>query len=448
MKILSMTASFGKLQNARLELGGGLNLIVAPNEGGKSTWCAFLRAMLYGIPTNQRDKQGYIAEKNRYQPWNGGGMEGTMTLVWGDREITLRRGPRGSTPFGGFSAVYAGTEEPVPGLTGENCGERLLGVSREVYERSAFVGQGGAAIGPNGELEKRIAALVSSGEEEVSYSQVAKTLREWQNRRRHNATGIIPKLQNELAVLRDTLARQAQTCNQAEDAKRELDLLTLRQKELSADAETHRGLANEARREKYEAAAADLRAAELAADALTADLGQAPDTETLRDAQGAIAYLRTIEVNLKLARRQEEEAVQTADTRRALAQDPLFSGMTDEEAREQAAADGAQVDANRTRAAREARWRWLTAGIALLFLAAVAAAGWFLLPAMRTAVVGSCIGAFLGCAAVGIAVGSAKAKKHRAAADGILKRYGAENTSELFLLANDYALRYRDAEDA
>ena len=46
MKIRTMTAIFGKLDRARLELGDGLNLICAPNEGGKSTWCAFWQAML------------------------------------------------------------------------------------------------------------------------------------------------------------------------------------------------------------------------------------------------------------------------------------------------------------------------------------------------------------------------------------------------------------------
>ena len=43
MKIRSMTATFGKLENARLEPGPGLSLIHAPNEGGKSTWAAFWR---------------------------------------------------------------------------------------------------------------------------------------------------------------------------------------------------------------------------------------------------------------------------------------------------------------------------------------------------------------------------------------------------------------------
>ena len=49
MKIKSMTATFGKLEKARLEPGPGLTLVHAPNEGGKSTWAAFWRAMLYGI---------------------------------------------------------------------------------------------------------------------------------------------------------------------------------------------------------------------------------------------------------------------------------------------------------------------------------------------------------------------------------------------------------------
>ena len=81
MKIRSMTATFGKLDHARLELGDGLNLIYAPNEGGKSTWAAFWKAMLYGIDTRDRDKKGYLADKNRYQPWSGAPMESNTSLT-------------------------------------------------------------------------------------------------------------------------------------------------------------------------------------------------------------------------------------------------------------------------------------------------------------------------------------------------------------------------------
>ena len=142
MILESMTATFGKLEGQTLTFHPGLNVIPAPNEWGKSTWCAFLLAMLYGIDTRDRDKKGYLADKNRYQPWSGAPMEGTMDLEWQGRDITLRRGPKGSAPFGAFSAVYTGTEEAVPGLTAANCGELLTGVGREVFERSAFIGSG------------------------------------------------------------------------------------------------------------------------------------------------------------------------------------------------------------------------------------------------------------------------------------------------------------------
>ena len=100
-----MTATFGGLDHAVLVPDEGLTVITAPNEGGKSTWAAFLRVMFYGIDTRDRDKAGYLADKNRYQPWSGAPMEGEIQLVWQGREITLRRFSKGSSPFGGFSAV-------------------------------------------------------------------------------------------------------------------------------------------------------------------------------------------------------------------------------------------------------------------------------------------------------------------------------------------------------
>ena len=44
MRIKRMTATFGSLDHETLELEEGLNILTLPNEGGKSTWCAFLRS--------------------------------------------------------------------------------------------------------------------------------------------------------------------------------------------------------------------------------------------------------------------------------------------------------------------------------------------------------------------------------------------------------------------
>ena len=55
MRIRKMTASFGRLNGETVAPGPGLNIIQAPNKGGKSTWAAFQRAMFYGVPTRERD---------------------------------------------------------------------------------------------------------------------------------------------------------------------------------------------------------------------------------------------------------------------------------------------------------------------------------------------------------------------------------------------------------
>ena len=238
MKIRKMTATFGGLDNATLEPGEGLTVITAPNETGKSTWAGFLKAMLYGIDTRERDKAGFLADKTRYLPWSGAPMSGEIQVEWQGQEITLRRAPTRTNPFGKFEAVYTATGDPVPALTAANAGEQLTGVGREVYLRSAFVGQGGAAIAASGELEARIAALATSGEEDVAYSTVERTLKDWRNRRRLNrSNGLIPQLEEERAGLDAALGEQEETRRRRAEGQRQLERLERERGELQADLE-------------------------------------------------------------------------------------------------------------------------------------------------------------------------------------------------------------------
>ena len=78
MIIRRLQASFGCLENETLELTGGLNVVELPNESGKSTWCAFILAMLYGVDTSQKDRADRLSDKNRYRPWGEARMSGSM----------------------------------------------------------------------------------------------------------------------------------------------------------------------------------------------------------------------------------------------------------------------------------------------------------------------------------------------------------------------------------
>ena len=197
MKIRKLCASFGKLHGETLSFHGGLNVIYAPNESGKSTWCAFIRTMLYGIDPVE---QSNLPDRTRYAPWSGAPMEGTMEVTADGCDMTLTRTTVArNAPMREFSAVYSGTNTPVEGMTGLNCGELLTGVSRDVFRRSAFIGQGDVAVTGNPELEKRIQSIVSSGDEQISYTETADRLQNWQRKRRYHHKGILPALEDEIA---------------------------------------------------------------------------------------------------------------------------------------------------------------------------------------------------------------------------------------------------------
>lgn len=208
MQLLHANATYGKLDQARLDLQPGLNVICAPNEGGKSTWCRFLLAMFYGLNTRQR---GDLADKNRFQPWNGSLMQGKLELLVGDKELTLSRWTqRPDAPLGVFSCTYSGTDTPVPGLDAARCGETLLGVPQSVYQRCAFIPSGSLAIDADADLERRISALISTGDEKISFSQVESRLKKQLRQRKYNRSGSIPLLEAEIAGLR-AAQQEAQT---------------------------------------------------------------------------------------------------------------------------------------------------------------------------------------------------------------------------------------------
>lgn len=208
MIIRKMTASFGRLENESLELGAGLNIIYAPNEGGKSTWCGFLKAMLYGIDSSAREKGGIKPDKVLYAPWSGTPMSGSMDIHFEGKDITLLRRGRDSAPMRDFAAVITGSADPVRGLEGKTAGETLTGVSRDVFERTAFIGQGKVGVSSSPELEKRIAAIVRTGEEDASVTESADRLRAAMRRRRHNRSGRLPELEQEIETLQTQLAEQ------------------------------------------------------------------------------------------------------------------------------------------------------------------------------------------------------------------------------------------------
>ena len=362
-----MTATFGRLREQTLELQDGLNILQAPNETGKSTWCAFLLSMLYGVNTKERDRAGVLADKNRYAPWDGAPMSGRLDCRAGKDALTLFRTTRRQTaPMGDFQALYTGTADPVPGLTGANCGETLLGVSREVYARSAFIRQGGVAVTQDPGLERRIAALVTSGEEDTSYTEAVEALKKQLNRRRHNKTGQLPALEAELQETEAQLASQAELTRQRENLLARSAELEARESSLKEElAGLDRWAEHRKRQDLQKVEDAAVQAEEKAA-ALRRRLEeeQVPENDVTVRLRGAIVNLNTVRKSAEKA----QEAYDASKSALAQAEEKLsaspFAGQTAEEARQSAQT----LPPTSLKA-----WNWL-----MLVLAAglLAAAGW------------------------------------------------------------------------
>ena len=324
MEIHYLNATFGRLEQQELHLRPGLNLICAPNESGKSTWSAFIRTMLYGLSTRDR---GPLADKNRYAPWSGAAMQGRMDLLADGRACTLLRNTRrANAPMGGFSCAYTGTATPVEGLTALNAGEQLLGVPREVFERSAFIGQNALAVQHDTELERRISALITTGEEDASYTESYERLKKQLNRRRSNRTnGQIPVLEREIDRVQETLREVDALQQQARQAQEETDALERRAAALQRQATQQQAQQRQERVNAYRDAVQAAEDAQRRADALTHAAAALPEDTALSLLEGQAAALPPELSALAGKRRAAEDTRRAAeDARAAWEAHPLY----------------------------------------------------------------------------------------------------------------------------
>ena len=426
MKLLRMTATFGRLEQETLSLTDGLNVLQMPNEAGKSTWAEFLLAMLYGVDTSERVKTGVLPVKTKYQPWSGKPMEGVIELTHAGRRITITRTSTARAPLGVFSAVYTDSGLPVEGMTGANCGQMLLGVPKSVYQRSAFVRQAGLGLTADADLEARLSALVTTGDEAISFAAADKRLLAWQNRVRHNKTGLIPDAERELAAVDGALTALAREHEKNLALRAQLQTLQTQQAACEEDLRALRAAdVQQKKAQLYDAKRAAMQAAnrENAASAVCARLPR--EDALLALSQEASALLSMPEV----------ESAASAPARPACPQ--AFSGVDEERLLDKAQRDMREFD---RLTAKKHRVSTPLLALAALFIG-LGAAGWLvrhepLMPAAFALAALACV--------VTALVNAAHDRKREAElseAQALLTLYENHSRDEFYA----YAVQYRDA---
>lgn len=429
MKIYSMTATFGKLEHATLSLDDGLNIIEAPNEWGKSTWCAFLTAMFYGIETREKSTKTHIAFKERYAPWSGSPMSGRIDLHWNGRDITIERSSKGRSPMGIFRAYETETGIEIPELTASNCGQLILGVEQSVFERSAFLRFTDLPVTDDTNLRARLNALVSTGDESGTAEALAEKLHDLKIKcRRNSVSGRLPEAQARRNALEDEL--QAYTAITAQSE-------TLRKR--AAELEQWRGqLHNHKAALRYAAAQDD--AAKVAEAAAARDAAHRRYTE-LETLCGSIPSAEAAQQELKKQSdlRRQWDAIQMEE--QMLPEDPpvpeppaAFRGMTPEDAAVRAEAD--KVAFSGLSATKS------SLGIPLLTAGVLALAGGIALLLLRMPILAvSLLGIGLILCITGWVLHSKHKKSAAAAAqlrEVLIRRYGTDDPEAWVTAARSY----------
>ena len=337
MRIYKMTATFGKLEHETLTLEPGLNIITAPNEWGKSTWCAFLMAMLYGLDTRAKTTKTALADKERYQPWSGSPMSGRIDLNWNGRDITIERTTRRRVPLGEFKAYETESGLPVEELTAANCGSVLLGVEQTVFRRAGFIRFSDLPVTQDEALRRRLNALVTTGDDSGAADRLAASLKDLKNRCRYNRTGLLPQAEAQRDAIEEKLTELETLNTQCQKLKMRIDEVKdwLRQlynhQQALAYAKMESGLNQIAQtREAVAGAERDLRALEEACASLP------PQAEV----ESKVRELRAFRDQWNAIRAEERQA--PTEPQKPELPNP-FTGLTAEAARAMAREDAREL---------------------------------------------------------------------------------------------------------
>lgn len=443
---------FGGVEG-ELHLKEGLNLFYAPNESGKSTWCALIRAVLYGVDSSERAKAGTVPVKTKYQPWSGRPAFGRMVVAADGRDITLTRQSERGRMFQAFSAVYTDTGSPVRGMDGTNAGETLTGVAAPVFVRSLFCTGEQLAVTEDAELERKIAAVAGTGDDEISAGLALEQLGAWKRERRYNGRGSIPQTEERIRKNEAEL-REIEELNrdllQFSAAVREAEQETAA---LRADAAifARRPAAPDAAKAAEAEAAAEQAAAAAEAFCRAHDLtGARADSETCMRAAEQFRLAAGREAECRIAEAEAYQARAAANACVCPAELSIFEGCTADFARETAAADCA-----RSESLLKARAKFGLFPVAVLTIAA----GILLsLPNYEESLLGTVLMLLLtvaGLAIGGLGVASVvRSRKHREAGQALCDSYGVQRPMDMLAMAGAYeqylaeCRRLADAADA
>ena len=169
---------FGKIENKEIEFGKKINVIYGENEAGKTTLLKCILSMLYGVSSNKNGKD--ISEKEQYKPWKNAEFSGKMKyeLDNGEKiEVFRDFSKRNPKITNEFSEDITNTFN-IDKHMGNNFFYEQTKIDKDMLLITGLVEQKESILGDKEQnlLTQKIANILTSGEENISYKKAIEKL--------------------------------------------------------------------------------------------------------------------------------------------------------------------------------------------------------------------------------------------------------------------------------
>ena len=169
---------FGKIKNKEINLEKNINLIYGKNESGKSTLLKFIDGMLYGISKNKNGKD--ISDYDKYKPWNTEEFSGKInyTLDNGNKYEVFREFSKKNPKIYNSNLEEISKQYNIDKNKGNQFFYDQTKIDETLFLSTNIVEQNESVLDSNSQnlLTQKIANILSSGEDNVSYKKVMEKL--------------------------------------------------------------------------------------------------------------------------------------------------------------------------------------------------------------------------------------------------------------------------------
>jgi exonuclease SbcC len=227
---------FGKHQDLELDFGPNFNLLLGPNESGKSTVLTFILAALYGLDSYTGKKDLQRNERSRFRPWSGPAYGGYLEVEKEGHHYRIERSFGDTKGKDKTTFINLSTGETIPLAKDEEPGAYLMGLDRDEFKNSVYMGQLSMAMESNDAIRAKLmeqSAGASLGSSVADLEAVLDQRRAELTRPRSKA--LLELSQDRILALEKEEAEAYETADRAKEARAQLGLKKDRLKALEAD---------------------------------------------------------------------------------------------------------------------------------------------------------------------------------------------------------------------